>query len=81
MTNEEAISEIKGFMRILDTDCNELVDALITALQALEAQQMHGYKIDFFTPTAQEWLSSFNTDSATECFTAVQQLKEKTKEG
>lgn len=23
------------------------------------------------------WLSSFNTDSATECFTAVQQLKEK----
>lgn len=23
------------------------------------------------------WLSSFNTDSATECFTAVQELKEK----
>ena len=23
------------------------------------------------------WLSSFNTDSATECFTAVNQLKEK----
>lgn len=23
------------------------------------------------------WLSSFNTDSATECFIAVQQLKEK----
>lgn len=23
-----------------------------------------------------EWLSSFNTDSATECFTAVQRLKE-----
>lgn len=22
-----------------------------------------------------EWLSSFNTDSATECFTAVQELK------
>ena len=36
-------------------------------------------------PTVEEWLtlwlSSFNTDSATECFTAVQQLKEKTKEG
>ena len=24
-----------------------------------------------------DWLSTFNTDSATECFTAVQQLKEK----
>ncbi len=23
-----------------------------------------------------EWLSSFNTDSATECFTAIQRLKE-----
>lgn len=26
------------------------------------------------------WLSSFNTDSATECFTAVQRLKEKMKD-
>jgi len=26
------------------------------------------------------WLSSFNTDSATECFTAIQQLKEKMNE-
>ena len=24
-----------------------------------------------------EWLSTFNTDSATECYTAVQKLKEK----
>ena len=24
----------------------------------------------------EEWLSTFNTDSATECFTAVQRLKE-----
>ena len=24
-----------------------------------------------------EWLSSFNTDSATECFTAVQELKKR----
>ena len=24
-----------------------------------------------------DWLSTFNTDSATECFTAVQRLKEK----
>lgn len=25
----------------------------------------------------EDWLETFNTDSATECFTAVQQLKEK----
>ena len=29
------------------------------------------------TPSIREWLESFNTDSATACFTAVQQLKEK----
>lgn len=29
------------------------------------------------TPSFKEWLSSFNTDSATECFTAVQELKKK----
>ena len=32
------------------------------------------------TPSIMEWLESFNTDSATECFTAVQQLKEKMNE-
>lgn len=31
------------------------------------------------TPKIQEWLSSFNTESATECFTAVQELREKIK--
>lgn len=30
-------------------------------------------------PKLQEWLSSFNTESATECFTAVQELREKIK--
>lgn len=30
-------------------------------------------------PKIQEWLSSFNTESATECFTAVQELREKIK--
>ena len=28
----------------------------------------------------QDWLSTFNTESATECFTAVQQLKERVNE-
>ena len=31
------------------------------------------------TPSIKEWLSSFNTDSATECFTAVRELREKIK--
>lgn len=30
-------------------------------------------------PSIKEWLSSFNTDSATECFTAVQELRKKIK--
>lgn len=29
------------------------------------------------TPSIEDWLSSFNTESATCCFTAVQQLQEK----
>jgi hypothetical protein len=33
------------------------------------------------TPKIQEWLSSFNTDSATECFTAVQELKKEIENG
>lgn len=32
-------------------------------------------------PSIEEWLSSFNTESATCCFTAVQELKEMIKEG
>ena len=34
-------------------------------------------KLPSVTPSAQAWLSSFNTDSATECFTAVQELKKR----
>ena len=33
------------------------------------------------TPSAQAWLSTFNTDSATECFTAVKELKRKIEKG
>ena len=35
-----------------------------------------GFAIKNGTPL-KEWLSSFNTDSATECFTAIQELKKK----
>ena len=30
--------------------------------------------------TLKDWLSTFNTESATECFTAVQRLKERVNE-
>lgn len=35
-----------------------------------------GFAIKHGTPL-KEWLSSFNTDSATQCFNAVQELKKK----
>lgn len=40
---------------------------------------------DWFSNTkdyinVKEWLKTFNTESATECFTAVQQLKERMNE-
>lgn len=46
-----------------------------------EDDWMMGYNkaIDDAIATVKEWLSSFNTDSATECFTAVQELREKIK--
>jgi hypothetical protein len=44
-------------------------EALDLAIKALE----HEISI-------KDWLSTFNTDSATECFTAVQQLKERVNE-
>ena len=65
MTNEEEAIEI------LDTLSAEYYpnapekEALDLAIKALEQQ------------ICEDWLSTFNTESATECFTAVQQLKEK----
>lgn len=46
-----------------------------------EDDYMMGYNkaIDDAIATVNEWLSSFNTESATECFTAVQELREKIK--
>lgn len=66
MTNEE-----EKAIEILDTLSAEYYpnapekEALDLAIKALEQQ------------TCEDWLSTFNTESATECFTAVQQLKEK----
>lgn len=68
----------EGSERYAIDECHSRIAELPSVTpKASEQQPMHGYKIDFFTPTAQAWLSSFNTDSATECFTAVQELKKR----
>ena len=78
MTNEELIDFIKsskGHWTFKTESGKEVSEEQI--IKALEQQPLHGYKIDMFTPTAQAWLSTFNTDSATECFAAVQELKKR----
>ena len=71
---EQTISNLKKLKSFHNGSYGVDIDR---AIQALEQQPLHGYKIDMFTPTAQAWLSTFNTDSATECFTAVQELKKR----
>ena len=74
MTNEQTISNLKKLKSFHNGSFGADIDR---AIQALEQQPLHGYKIDFFTPGVASWLSTFNTDSATECFTAVQELKKR----
>lgn len=61
--------------RITSSEFEELCEKLEGHDREIKSQQQHRYKIDFFTPGAAEWLGTFDTDSATECFTAVQELK------
>ena len=85
MTNEECkkyLIKLYGMADITDAygdmdDTTPYEEALDMAIKALEQQPLHGYKIDFFELGATLWLSTFNTDSATECFTAVQELKKR----
>lgn len=66
MTNLEAIQILKSecyIADLLNLDRTRLVNtALDLAITSLKSQS--------------DWLDSFNTDSATECFTAIQKLKE-----
>lgn len=63
MTNEEAIHNLYALK--LRTKILSDKKALEMAIKALEQQP---YK---------DWLSTFNTESATACFTAVQELKKR----
>lgn len=72
MTREEA-------KRIVKSECyahNLLnLDRTLMINEALDTIIEHAERQSY-----EEWLETFNTDSATECFTAVQQLKEKMNE-
>lgn len=55
--------------KIESTEFGEALDMGMEALITIEQQQNIKDWLSY-------WLSTFNTDSATECFTAVQELKE-----
>ena len=75
----------KVVIKISDKDFKDIHkrtehDTLTLGLTLIEAVQKgftlpkrSNYLID-----ADEWLSTFNNDSATECFTAIQKLKKRT---
>lgn len=60
------MSDEKDFKNI-GADALEVVGSLNIASMSLA--ELHIWVL-------QDWLSTFNTDSATDCFTAVQRLKE-----
>lgn len=66
MTGEDAARIVQSIKFVLDNKdySDEVEEALDMAVKALRQQP---YK---------DWLSTFNTESATACYTAVQRLKE-----
>lgn len=76
------------FTRIIDDMYNKLpsvkpkyTDEEIQKMQELEQVQLEkAYELGK-AESFEEWLSSFNTESAPQCFNAVQELKRKIKEG
>ena len=86
MTNEFAIkvlTELRGYGDKFANIGFDRKEALGLAIKALEQQQNIHDKCkrcvefsEFEERPCEDWLSTFNTESATECFTAVQRLKE-----
>ena len=94
MTNEKAIDTINSLKQHyndknenscigFDNEDNEALDMAIKALEQKsyksEARKWKRRYLDL-KKKEKEWLSSFNTDSATCCFTAVNQLKQELEE-
>ena len=69
-----------------DVMCSEIANSCLMAIKALEQKsyksEARRWKRRYLDLKAKEkeWLQTFNTDSATECFTAVQRLKESVNE-
>lgn len=70
-----------------DVMCSEIANSCLMAIKALEQQQnVHDTCkkcvefSEFEQQPCEDWLSTFNTDSATACYTAVQRLKESLNE-
>ena len=60
--------------KIKSTEFGEALDMGMEALITIEQQQNVKDWLSY-------WLSTFNTDSATKCFTAVQELKKRLEKG
>jgi hypothetical protein len=90
ISREQAIRATYGFERYtgIDETPYEYVESILRDLPSVTPK---GVTITDFADRCrecgrikfsnlQDWLSTFNTESATECFTAVQQLKERINE-
>ena len=89
MTNEQAAECLKTIHVLSFKDetatffLTDVQNAFKLAIKALEQRQNIHDKCkrcvefsEFEQKPCEDWLQTFNTDSATECFTAVQRLKE-----
>lgn len=76
MSNEEN-HKLWEFITDLPSVTPKFTDEEIQKMQELEQAQLDkAYELGK-TESFEDWLSSFNTDSATKCFTAVQELKKR----
>ena len=75
MTREEKVNLLNELLEIEEK--NDIGN--LTTTDRREFQQWVE-DLETVPTNLQDWLSTFNTESATECFTAVQRLKERVNE-
>ena len=74
---KEKITNAKPSSSLTDWLTENMTEEEIQKMQELEQAQLEkAYELGK-AESFEEWLSSFNTESAPQCFNAVQQLKEK----
>lgn len=73
----ESISKFFAMLYALPNVTPKYTDEEIQKMQELEQAQLEkAYELGMQT-SIEEWISSFNTESAPQCFNAVQELKKK----